>query len=74
MAFDPLTNDATRKEHLAEFLKIPKGSKVLDPGLFRKLRDVVEIVDDLLQPDLFDFVQMDLICLPLLAECPEENK
>ena len=51
VAFGPLTDDVTRKEYLAEFLKIPKGSKVLDPGLFRKLRDVVEIVDDLLQPD-----------------------
>ena len=52
----PLTLKATRRASacIARFLAIPKGSKRLDPGLGRKVRDLVETPEDMKAQPLYD--------------------
>lgn len=56
-AFDPESSAAERDDALNKFLALPRGSSKLDPGLGRKLRDMVTSVDDLLQPQMYEFLQ-----------------
>ena len=56
-AFDPEADEDERQAARARFIAQPKGSKVLDPGLGRKLRDLVETEADLKAPNLFAFFQ-----------------
>ena len=55
--FDPLLSAEARRAHMEKFLSIAKGSKLLDAGCSRKLRELVDSVDDLLEPRLFSFMQ-----------------
>ena len=56
-AFDPEASETDRKEAIDRFLSIPKGSKELDPGLGRRLREKVDSAADLMEPDLYVFLQ-----------------
>ena len=55
-AFDPDVDEEQRRECAEAFIAIPKGSKRLDPGCGRKLRELVETVDDLFQDPLRKFM------------------
>jgi hypothetical protein len=56
-ALDPTMPEEERWDCLRKFLAIPKGSRKLDPSLGRKLRELVDDLDDLLEPTLHDFLQ-----------------
>ena len=56
--FDPGLSQEQREEHMNKFLAVPKGSPLLDPGCGRKLREAVDSVQDLLEPTLFEFMQV----------------
>ena len=53
-AFDPEGNEEETSACIARFLAIPKGSKRLDPGLGRKVRDLVETPEDMKAQPLYD--------------------
>ena len=55
--FDPEAPEDLKRDRIREFLAIPRGSKKLDPGLGRKLRDIVETEADLLEESLHKFMQ-----------------
>ena len=52
--FDPESSETTRDEAIDEFLRIPMGSKRLDPGLGRKVREIVDSREDVLAQPLHD--------------------
>jgi hypothetical protein len=56
--FDPAVSDHVKQECMRTFLAIPRGSNKLDPGLGRKLRELVKTVDDLMDPTLHDFLRV----------------
>ena len=47
---DPAATPAEQLERMEEFLACPKGSKQLDPGFGRKLRERVDTIEDLQSP------------------------
>ena len=55
--FDPKAPEGGQLAAAREFIAYPKGSKFLDPGFGRKLRELVETADDLFEPRLFGICQ-----------------
>jgi len=51
-AYDPATSEEEKVDMMLAFLKVPKGSELLDPGLGRKVREIVDSVEDLQEPVL----------------------
>ena len=56
-AFDPDVEPEEKNRCLQAFLALPKGSPQLDPGLTRKVRELVEEPEDLREGSLHDLLQ-----------------
>ena len=56
-AFDPDVEPEEKNRCLQAFLALPKGSPQLDPGLARKVRELVEEPEDLREGSLHDLLQ-----------------
>ena len=56
-AFDPAASESEQMQCIERFPRLPKDSKRLDPGLGRRLRDMVECAADLFEPELRSFMQ-----------------
>ena len=55
--YDPRASSEQREKAFLDFLALPKGSQKLDAGMARKLRELVNSYDDLMEPTLYDFVK-----------------
>ena len=55
--YDPHSTAEDQSAAIARFLAIPPESPILDAGLGRKLRSLVSTPEDMLEPQLFHFMQ-----------------
>ena len=56
--FDPDVEEEEQRRCAEAFIAIPKGSKQLDPGCGRKLRELVETAEDLFADPLYTFMSV----------------